>query len=225
MKLLPLIFLTLSAILHAGDIKFEKDLQEAHINLKDTTASSDFKFTNTGSKPIKIHKVEPDCSCVTVEFLNGKATYAPGESGVMRATFKIDNTQGVADKIIGVWLTGDPEEKPSSQITFRIHIPIAVSLEPKTVSWDINAKPEPKSIRVNINYDKPVHVTEVSASDSNYTTEIVPVVEGKSYDVRITPKSTAVGGICVIGIKNDIEIEKYRSQQGFARIATPTKQP
>lgn len=226
MKLTPLLLLfVLTAISHAGSLKFEKDLQEASIDLKQTTVSGEFKFTNTGSKPIKFHKVEPDCSCVTVEFLNGKAEYAAGESGVMRATFKIDNSQGTVDKIIGIWLEGDPEETPSSKVTFRIHIPIAIALEPKTVSWDVNSKPEPKSIRVKIDYEKPVHITKVSLSSENYTSEILPVEEGKTYDVRITPKSTAAQGICMVGIETDIDIDKFKKQQGFARVSIPEKQP
>lgn len=225
MKLLPLIFLALCATLQAGDLKFEKDIQEANVELKQTTVTSEFKFSNKGSKEIKILKVDPSCTCVTVELLNGKTTYAAGESGVMRATFKIDNTQGVTDKNILIWLSGDPEEKPSSQVTFRIHIPVAIALEPKTLNWDINAKPEPKSIRVNMNYEKPVHVTAVKSSSENFTTEIVTVEEGKTYDVRITPKSTASIGLGMIAIETDIEIEKYRSQQGFARVFNPKTNP
>lgn len=223
MKLAPLIFLFLTTILHAGGLKFEKDIQEAHIDLKQPTVTGDFKFTNDGTKPIKFHKVEPDCSCVTVEFLNGKAEYAPGESGIMRATFKIDNSQGVVDKIIGIWLQGDPEDEPSSHVTFRIHIPVIVALEPKTVSWDVNSKPDPKSIRVKINYDKPVQITKLSLSSENYTSEIVTVQEGSIYDVRITPKSTATQGICMVGIETDIDLDKFQKQQGFARISSPAK--
>ncbi|MES2980984.1 MAG: DUF1573 domain-containing protein [Verrucomicrobiota bacterium] len=225
MKLLTLIFLALSSILQAGDLKFEKDLQEANISLKDSEVTREFKFTNTGSKEIKIKHVDPGCTCVTVEFLNGKSTYAAGESGVLRATFKIDNAQGVVDKNILIWLAGDSDEKPSSQVTFRIHIPIAIALEPKTLNWDINSKPEPKFIRVNINYEKPVLVKAVKSSSENFTAEIVTVEEGKTYDIRVTPKSTAAVGLCVIGIETDIEIEKYRSQQGFARVSNPKTHP
>lgn len=225
MKLIPLILFALSAILQAGGLKFENDLQEANVDLKQTTVTSEFKFTNTGSKPIKFDKVEPDCTCVTVEFLNGKATYAAGESGVMRATFKIDNSQGAVDKKILIWLAGDPEETPSSHVTFRIHIPIAIALQPKTLNWDVDSKPEPKWIRVNINYEKPVHVTAVKSSSENFTAEIVTVDDGKTYDIRITPKSTSTVGLCVIGIETDIEIEKYRSQQGFARVFNPKTHP
>ncbi len=225
MKFVTFILLALSATLHAGDLKFEKDLYEADANLKDSEVIREFKFTNTSSKAITIRLADAGCSCVAVEFINGKSTYAAGESGVMRATFKIENSQGTIDKTIQIWLASDPDEKPSSQVSFRIHVPIAISLEPKTLNWKSNDAPEPKVIRVNINYEKPVQVTAVSSTSENMITEIVTIEKGKSYDIKLTPKSTASPEISMIRIETDIEIEKFRLQQGFARILSPTTKP
>jgi hypothetical protein len=225
MKRPALILLLLTSILQAGDLKFEKDIYEAHAGFKDIEVTNDFKFTNTGSKPIKIKHVEPGCSCITVEFLYGKATYGTGESGVMRVRFKLDNSQGTIDKPIGIFLATDPDDQPSTQVTFRIHIPIAVSLDKKTLNWDIDSQPETQSIRVNMNYDKPVHVTSVSTTDTNFSTEIVTIEKGKTYDVRVTPKSTSKGGLSAILIQSDIEIDRFRSQQAYARILRPAAEP
>ena len=220
-----IIFLFLTAILQAGDLKFEKDIYEAKVGFKDAEVISDFKFTNTSSKAITIKHVEPGCSCVTVEFFGGKTTYIAGESGVMRVKFKLDNVQGTVDKPILIYLSNDPEDQPSTKVTFRIHIPIAVSLDTKTLSWNINSKPETKTLRLTNNYDKPVHITSVSTTNENITAEIVTIEDGKSYEIRVTPKSTAAGGLCIILIKNDIEIERFRSQQAFARIiSSPVEQ-
>ncbi len=139
----------------------------------------------------------------------------------MRVKFKLDNAQGTVDKPILIYLASDPEDEPSTEVTFRIHIPIAVSLDTKTLSWNINSKPETKTLRVTNNYDKPVHITSVSTTNENITTEIVTIEDGESYEIRVTPKNTATGGLCVILIENDIEIERFRSQQAFARIMSP----
>jgi hypothetical protein len=223
MKSFAFIFFALTAILHAGSVKFEKDLYEAHAGIKEELITREFKFTNASEKTIKIRDADAGCTCVAVEFLAGKTTYAAGESGVMRVAFKVENAQGTVDKKVLVWLEGDPDEEPSSQVTFRIQIPTAIELEPKTLSWDLNSKPEPKSIRVKIDYEKPVHIKKISVSNENYTSEIIPVEEGKAYDVRITPKSTATPGLCLIGIETDIDIDKFQRQQGFARIVSLAK--
>jgi hypothetical protein len=223
MKSFAFIFFALTAILHAGSVKFEKDLYEAHAGIKEELITREFKFTNASEKTIKIRDADAGCTCVAVEFLAGKTTYAAGESGVMRVAFKVENAQGTVDKKVLVWLEGDPDEEPSSQVTFRIQIPTAIALEPKTLSWDLNSKPEPKSIRVKIDYEKPVHIKKISVSNENYTSEIIPVEEGKAYDVRITPKSTTTPGLCLIGIETDIDIDKFQRQQGFARIVSLAK--
>lgn len=223
MKSFAFIFFALTTFLHAGSVKFEKDLYEAHAGIKEELVTREFKFTNTSEKTIKIRDADAGCTCVAVEFLGRKTTYATGESGVMRVAFKVENAQGTVDKTVLVWLEGDPDEKPSSQVTFRIQIPTAITLEPKTLSWDLNSKPEPKSIRVKIDYEKPVRIKKISVSNENYTSEIIPVEEGKAYDVRITPISTATPGLCLIGIESDIDIDKYQRQQGFARIVSPAK--
>jgi hypothetical protein len=225
MKLLSLIFLAFCVTLQAGDLKFEKDLYEAHAGLKDELVTSEFNFTNASDRTVKIRLADAGCSCVAVELLNGKTTYAAGESGIMRLTYKIESTQGIINKTVSIWLEGDPDEKPSSQVVFRIHIPTAITLEPKTLNWDIDSKPEAKFIRIKIDYDKPVRVIKVSLSSENFTTEIVTVEDGKSYDVKVTPKSTADPGICLIGIESDIDLQKYRAQQGFARVSRPTTKP
>jgi hypothetical protein len=143
----------------------------------------------------------------------------------MRVKFKLDNVQGTVDKPILIYLSNDPEDQPSTKVTFRIHIPIAVSLDTKTLSWNINSKPETKTLRLTNNYDKPVHITSVSTTNENITAEIVTIEDGESYEIRVTPKSTAAGGLCIILIKNDIEIERFRSQHAFARIiSSPVEQ-
>jgi len=223
-RILP-IFLFLIANLQATVLKFENSLQEAHVAIDDTEVVREFKFTNTGSKEISIRNADAGCSCIGVEFLNSKSTYTAGETGVMRVTFKIENFQGIVDKTVLIWLADDPDEKPSSQATLRIHIPIAISLEPKTLNWEQNASSDPKSIRVKIDHGKPVHVISASSSSENFSTEIVTLEKGKSYDIRVTPKSTATLGICVIRIETDIDIEKFKTQQGFARIVSPNTEP
>lgn len=211
---------------HASNLKFEEPVHEAHIGLEATEIVHEFKFTNSGSKSLKIRDADAGCSCLAVEFLNSKSTYAPGEPGVLRATFQVGSFQGTVEKVIQIWLDGDPDEKPSSQVTLRLHIPTAISLEPKTLKWTVNDPPETQTMRVVMNHEKPIHITSVTTSNLDFTTEIVPVKKGESYDIRVTPSSTASAGLAVIRIETDLDIEKHRVQQGFAAIQnTSTAKP
>jgi len=219
---LCLLFATVS---HAASLKFENRLNEVHADLNAAAVKSDFKFTNTSSKTVTIQKADAGCSCLAVEVSDGKLTYAPGESGVLRTTFEIGNFQGAVDKPIYIWLDDDPEDKPSGSVNLRVHIPVIIALEPKTLKWNVGDKAESKTIEVAMDYEKPIHIESVSTSNDNFQTELVTLEKGKKYSIRITPANTDEAGLSIIRIKTDADVKKQRIQQGFAviRNALPKK--
>ncbi|MEY3395290.1 MAG: hypothetical protein RL346_1526 [Verrucomicrobiota bacterium] len=217
--------LALSISLHAGGLKFEDALQEAEASLETTEVTREFPFTNQESKPIRIRNADAGCTCVAVEFLKSQSTYAAGESGVMRVTFKIQNFQGTVDKKVLIWLDGDPDDQPSSFATLRIHIPTAVKLEPKTLNWMLGSPTDTKIMRVTFHPDQAASVINTTSSSENFSTEIVTVEKGKIYDIRVTPKTTNTPALCILGIETDFKIETFRKQQGFARIVNPATAP
>ena len=219
--LLPLFFLALAACLQAADLKFEKPLQEVHVGMDDKTITQEFKFSNAGSESLKIRHADAGCSCVAVEFAGSKASYAPGESGILRATFEIGNFQGTVDKEILIWLADDPDEKPSTKVNLRIHIPNVVALEPKTLKWELGAPTETKTMLVKMAYEKPIHVKAVETSNTDFSAEIKGMEEGKTYAIEVTPRDTSSQKLSIVRIETDLETPKYRLQQGFAIVRAP----
>jgi hypothetical protein len=224
MKILPAIFFLLAILPIRAELKFETPVIDADATLDATTLVREFKFTNTGTKPVKITQADAGCSCLAVEVAAGKFTYAPGESGTLRATFEIGNFQGTVEKPILIWLQGDREDAPSGKVTLRVHIPVIIALEPKTLKWEQGAPAEMKSIDVKMDYGKPIRITAVTASNENFSAKTVTVEEGKHYKVEVTPRSTATGGMGIIRIETDTDVEKQRIQQAFAVITASVKQ-
>ena len=224
MKLFPfllLLLLLLAAAAHASVLKFESELNEIYPDPNAIMVTSDFKFTNTSSESVKIREMDSGCSCLSVGVSGGKFTYAPGESGILRTTFEVGSFQGAVDKTVYLWLEGDPKEKPSSTIKLRIHIPVIIALEPKSLKWEVGSKVETKTIAVKMNYEKPIHIKSVSTSDPNFSLELVTVEEGKTYEIKITPKNTETSGLAIIRIETDADVKKQRAQQAFAGIYRP----
>ncbi|MFK7851452.1 MAG: DUF1573 domain-containing protein [Akkermansiaceae bacterium] len=213
----------LSCVVNASKLSFENASKEVHADSNASTVKVDFKFSNPGKKPIRIAKVDAGCSCMTVKVSEGKLKYGPGESGIFRATFEIGTFQGAVDKTIHIWLDGDPETKPSQSVNLRVHIPIIIALEPKTLKWDTGGPKTTKSIRVKMDYGKPIHVKDVSTSNSNFTTKLVTVEDGKEYLIEVTPTQTEKGGLSVIRIETDAEVSKQKIQQAFAIVRAPIK--
>ena len=67
-------------------------------------ASFEFKFTNTGTSPIKLTNVRASCGCTTPVWT--KEEVAPGETGVITAQYNSKGRVGTFHKSITVNSTG-----------------------------------------------------------------------------------------------------------------------
>lgn len=223
MKFAIAIWLTLVGFVHAAGLEFTDLLKEVHANADVATVTADFNFTNKGDKPVTIAKTDPGCSCLKVEISGGKLKYGPGESGVVRATFDMGNFSGTVDKMVALWIDDDPADRPSMKLTVRVHIPVLVAVEPKTVKWEIGGKPGPQTIQIRMAEGKPIRVTGVKSSSDAFACEVKTLEEGKKYDLVVTPLAMNVPGMAVIRIETDCALSKHKVQQAFAvvRKATP----
>ncbi len=221
MKYLILACLIGAAMIAQAELTFEHTLQEVNADLEAKTVTSDYKFTNTGNESATIMTADGGCSCMKVEIAEGKLTYAPGETGILRATFEIGSFQGTVDRAIHVRMKDDPVEKPSYMVALRIHVPVIISLTPKTLKWKIGEENTPKNIRVDMDYKNPIHISSISSSNPDFVVELVTITEGKTYDVKVTPKNLDAAGLTIIKMMTDVDIERHRLQQGFATVRKP----
>jgi len=224
MKFVIGIWLGIAALVQGAGLEFTELLKEVNAAADAATLTVDFNFTNKGDKPVTITKSDPGCSCLKLQISGGKLKYAPGESGVVRATFEMGNFSGTVDKVVALWIDNDPADHPSMKLTVRVHIPVLVALEPKTVKWDIGAKPAPQTIQIRMAEGKPIRVTGVKSSSDAFSCELKTLEEGKKYDLVVTPLAMDVPGMSVIRIETDSEVSKHKVQQAFAvvRKSTPT---
>lgn len=204
--------------LSAAQLEFDSTLKEIHTTPDAATASVDYHFTNKSETTVRIKHVDPDCNCLGVVVKDGKMSYKPGESGAIRATFKVGNQIGTVDQAVAVWLEGDAEDQPSVNLSVRIHIPELVSLDPKTLKWTVGGEAKPQSIRVSMHHTEPIRVTRISSTSKDFTLELITHRDGALYEVQISPRNTAQAGMAAIRIETDCPIEKQQSHQAFAMI-------
>lgn len=215
------IWFALMALAQAG-LDFPAILKEIHAPADAKIVTAEFDFTNRSEKSITIAKANTTCSCVAVKIKDGKLQYAPGESGLIRAEFDMGSFAGTVDKAVALWLDNDPEDSPSVALTVRVHIPVLISLEPKTVKWEIGGKAEPQTIRITMNHTSPIRVIDVKSSSTDFKLELKPVEEAKSYDLVVTPMDMTSAGLAVLKIETDCALPKYRIQQAFGIIRKPS---
>jgi hypothetical protein len=221
MKIGIFVWLALAVCTQAGGLEFTETLKEVNAAADAILVTTEFSFTNKGDKPAVITKSDPGCSCLKIEISGGKLKYAPGESGVVRMTFEMGNFSGTVDKMVVLWIDDDAADNPSTRLTVRVHIPVLVGVEPKTVKWDIGAKADPQIIRIQMAEGKPIHVTGVTSSSESFACELKTVEAGKKYDLLVTPTTIDAPGMSVIRIETDCAISKHRIQQAFAVMRKP----
>lgn len=215
-----LLALTLSA--HSATLEFAEKLRDVHAPADAKTVTTDFTFTNRSNKTVTISHYESTCSCMKVEISNAKLRYDPGESGIIRAEFDMGNFSGEVDKAIAIWLEGDKKDQPSITLTARVHIPVVIAIEPKTLKWPINGNAKPQSMRITMNDAKPIRITKISSSSENFRHELKTIEDGKSYELVVTPLDLSSPTLAIFRIDTDCTLSKHKTQQAFAVIRKPS---
>lgn len=217
-KSISSIFLLLCMPLFGEGLKFDSLLKEAHIPAEENRVSTDFHFVNETKNTITIKKYDAACSCMNATIDGGKMIYEPGEKGTIRTEFDMGNFSGVVDKQVMIYVDEDPDESPSITLTTRVHIPVLVQAEPKTLKWIMGQPAEEKIVTVTMNHDRPIHILRVTGTADGIGHEVREIEEGKKYHVVLKPKDTSVPALGIFRIETDCTIEKHRAQQVFAVI-------
>ncbi len=147
--------------------------------------SAVYAFTNQGAAPVGIVSIKSSCGCTTAAL--EKRTYAPGESGEIVASLKIDNRQGVQKNTITV--STDDGEAPVV-LTMETTIPRVLTLQPAFVIWHLGGAADPKSISIKIGINDPVRIVSASSDNENVAVEVETLSEGREYRLNLYPLST-----------------------------------
>jgi hypothetical protein len=217
-RLIICLGMVLSSLSHGAGLDFTATLKEIEAPADAKKVTADFEFTNRSNKTVKVAKYDAGCSCMAVGIKDSKLAYAPGESGLLRADFEMGNFSGTVDKSVALWLDDDPPEKPSVNLTVRVHIPVLVAIEPKTVKWEVGAEAAPQTIRITMNHSEPIHVKGVTSTSEVFRFELKTIEDGKSYELVVTPADISTPGLAVMRIETDCAVERHRLQQAFAMV-------
>jgi hypothetical protein len=213
------ILLILPPLLWASPVRaglvFDETLKERHLPPDARSVQIDFPFKNAGDETVRIHHYDAPCSCLSAQVKGSKLEYAPGEEGVIRARFDMGNFSGTVDKPVAIWLDGDAEDDPSILLTVRVHIPELVQIEPKTLKWAVGEQAAAKSMRITVDFEKPIKVLKITGTSDRFTHRLKTIREGEEYELTVTPDQTKSPGIGVLRIETDCPIARHRIRQAF----------
>lgn len=157
--------------------------------ITDDHAEMSFAFTNTGQQPVTITSIRTSCGCTTATL--DKKTYAPGESGEIVAIFAFGDRIGKQRKRVTVKTIEAGEDgkliEEETALELRVTIPEAVKIRPRLVYWRQGEDLTAKTVRITIDHDQPIRVTEASADGGSVLVELRIIEEGKAYELTLTP--------------------------------------
>lgn len=83
---LGIVLLTVNSLLPAQEITFsETKFNWGTVREQDGNVSHDFRFVNTGDKPLTIKNIITGCGCTSSEWT--EKAYQPGEEGIIRLVY------------------------------------------------------------------------------------------------------------------------------------------
>ncbi len=213
MKLLPLLF-CLCASSAFAQLTWDKTEQTFNATPEDGAVVAKYKFTNTGSKPIKIQSVLTSCGCTTAAL--AKNEYAPGESGEIDAKFTFSGHTGSQYKRIMVSTSAAPGQPTTLKL--NVYIQERVSVAPQVVLWRVGEQPSPKAIQIAIGGDTAVKILSVTSDNPAIKVKVREVNPGKEYEAQVTPDSAAQRVSATLIIRTDYPPDNPQTRYAYARI-------
>ncbi len=220
MKSIVCLFLAMTALLNA-ELVFDSQKKDIHAPPDATKIFCDFAFENKGKEVIKIERYKATCSCMSVELLqDGKLEFGPGEKGVLRANFDMQNFIGEVNKNVVLWLAGDKESAPSHTLVVHVIIPTLVEIQPRTLEWQGKGPWDAKVMKIHMNHTEPIEIVRVTMNHPCFELEWKTMEKGKDYELTIKPlmKPDVTPGMAVVHIETDCSIEKQKKQLAFVLV-------
>ncbi|MCK5600209.1 DUF1573 domain-containing protein [bacterium] len=106
----------------------------------------DFKFRNTGKETLNIINIRSSCGCTTVKLQ--KREYAPGEEGVITASFDPKNFQGDTVKTISI-KSNDPLRE-TIVLKIKAHILVDIVVRPKLLHFRDMIIGQPRTVNITL---------------------------------------------------------------------------
>ncbi len=159
-----------------------------------------FVFTNTTAEPVTIAEVHSTCGCTVPEL--DKRTYAPGESGTIRAVFTLGDRVGTQEKAIIV-ATAAPAASTTT-LMLRVQIPKLFEVSPYFVVWNRGDPATAKSIELRLLRPDILTLGSVVSRHAVFTAGATPVEDASDrVAITITPESTdtPLNGAIVVSLQ------------------------
>ncbi len=213
-----LLFISFSLLLTAlvnAKVVWENTTQEYKATFEDTKTEAIFRFTNTGSKPVKVIKIHTSCGCTATTPPRAQP-YQPGETGEVIAVFSYGDrtgrqTKNITAEIAEVETDGTVGTPTPHQLTLTVDIPVVLQVEPNFLFWQPGEGAVAKTARVTVGDGIPLEVKDIRVGDPNISARFKTITPNKQYEIELTPneEATKKGSFGLILIETSLQNRNF----------------
>jgi len=110
------------------------------------TISHIYEIKNTGTKPVRIQRLQSDCPCITL--INPQEMIAAGGSARIEARFEVGDRLGTQRKRITIFT--DDSRHSVVTLLWTIKIPEVIKIRPVFLHWMKGAQPLPQQASAEV---------------------------------------------------------------------------
>jgi len=159
-----------------------------------------FPFRNAGRGPVRIVSIQPDCDCTTTRL--AKDLWAPGETGEIAGTMKLEGRTGRLERRIRV-TTDDAPDQPVA-LTFVVEVPELVSIAPRFLPWATGGASDERWVSIVFSDPQMMRIDEVRCDSPWFQTKLEPTGKPGCYRLGVRPKDGAPPAQVAIQIRATI---------------------
>jgi len=171
----------------SAQLTWERTRAEFHPEPAATKVVATYPFRNDTAATIEVLELHSSCGCTVPEL--EKRKYAPGESGVLTATFSIESREGLQQKQIIV-----QTDAGETMLELIAHLPVRLEMQPRMLTFR-EGEEGAKIAKLNFRSNTPVTDVAIANAGSGFEVELVTLREGHDYEVKVTPKEGLGGNV------------------------------
>lgn len=186
----------------------------ARAEIGQTLPRYDFKFTNSGSNPVKITDVRTSCGCLALNF-DSKIIH-PGQTGNLRVNFDRTGLFGKVSRTI--MISTDEKKQQQYLLTLNADLPELLLFDARLVNWPKGAEATTKSISVDVNWPNGLEIVKAASNNSAFSVKLVTIKDKKQYRLDITPSDTSSANTTVIVLHAKEPLPPGTPRSVFAQV-------
>lgn len=148
---------------------------------------AEFVFTNTGSAPLEITSVRPDCGCTAAGTWDKHIS--PGEIGKIGLSFSSAGIDGKVKK--GALVSCNDPSRTSIVLSFAGEVWQPIVLRPLVAAFQSgleNQTNQHRVLRIQSNLEEALKIEGVSVSHTSFTADVSETNPGREFELRLTAR-------------------------------------